>query len=324
MKGAIQKAEELAVQIGPAEARWQTGLMIAHAYACLGAVDDSRRFLKQPPLPQDPAGYNRYLQYVSILAAAGEYAEIEQCITRLESPEAAAAIRSYVVYYDALLARKHLQQSLPQAAAGINEASDPNALFSLALGYQMAGNTVQARKACLLSGDSYTRFVACSYMAATLGMAGKPEQAAFYLDQAENEKALFAEGVEADPYTLMIYGRALAFAGRIEQATRIYTQLSDEIDALYVGAVIASELRDAGHADVAQTIIGNAKANAVRLRKTTDRPDYLSSCYGDFLITLGLFRDFDAELKQSSDPLQGANLLTGAAQALADEIVYRQ
>ncbi len=319
----LEKASEQLEEVNDVDMQRKTGLSIAYLYALLSEKDAARRFLNPtPPAPTDERSYNNYIQYLTILATLGDYQQIDANIERLGNPQSEAMIRGFVVYYDAILHRSHLHQSLQDAAMLIDESSDPHSRFYLALGYDAAGNRVESRKTCLKSSDPNARFVTCSYMAATLGMTGALREAAFYLDQAHTELNVLSNKESIDPYTQMIYSRGLALAGRIGEATEIYARLNDKMDAMYVGSVLASQLRATGHATIADSIIRNTKETFSRLKGQTVRKEDLYTCYGDFLTTLELYDTLTTELRQTREPLLKANLLIGGAQALADEVVY--
>jgi tetratricopeptide (TPR) repeat protein len=319
----LEMAGEQIRELDDAETRRETGLSLACVYALLEDRQGAQQYLKAPPpLPSAAASQDAYIQYLTLLAALGDYEELEANIQRAGNPEAEAMIRGFTVYYDALLERSHLAQSLQDAAMCINEDSDPHTRFYLAFGYHAAGNRAACRKTCLRSGDPYQRFVSCSYMAAMLGMTGSPREADFYLEQAHSEQDLFPEGTQIDDYTQMIHGRASALAGRIEEATETYARLEDRVNAMYIGSVLASRLRAGGHAIIADSIIRNTDETFARLRNRTGGRDSLYTAYGDFLTTLELYDKLNGELRRTPEPLLKACLLLGGAQALADEIVY--
>lgn len=320
----LGKVEKLLIQIDDPEMRRQTSLAIAYTHALLGEQETGKRFLTPAPaLPDDEAGFNQYMLYATILAALGEYDQIKASIEQLDDPQAEVLINGYIVYYDAVLQRSHLTQSLKDAADRMERNSAPHVYFYLALGYQLAGDSVAARKTCLTSTDPLGRFTACSYMSASLGMIGD-DDATFYLDEAERALSEITDHSGIDPYTLMIQGRALALAGRVKKATEVYTQLNGQIEAMYVGSVLAKQLRDTGHIDIEAAIIRDSKSKFAAFRKRPERTDYLYNCYGDFLITLELYDVLNAELRRTTDPLLKANLLLGGAQALADDYMYRR
>lgn len=319
----LELAEEQLSLIKDDGQQQDIGLAIAETYALLSERDKGMAYLLPAvPFPNDAAGVEEYLSYISVLAAFGDYTLIEAAIEQIQDPQIECVIRGYILYYDAVQQNAHLNLSLRDAAACTDATSNAVNIFYLALGYQRAGDTASARKTCLMSRDPQARFTACAYMAATMGMAGELQESRFYLTQAQSELAVVDLDAQVDPYTKMMYGRALAYAGKVDKATEIYTQLDDEIDSIYVAAVLGNALRTTGHADVADAITRSVKTRFHKFKSQTRRRDYLYTCYGDFLATMGLLDDLNEERRMTRDPVLNANLLLGGAQALTDAYLY--
>ncbi len=319
----VKKAEEQLAQITDPEAKRKAGLAIAETYALLDEPQTGRRFLPpMPPRPNDPASHDDFLEYIAVLAALGEYEKLEGAIDAVHAPAEKDLIRSYVVYYDALLQRGNLPTSLNAAATELQDNPSPHILFYLALGYQQTGHSEKARQTCLMPKAPLARLLTCAYMAATMGMAGEEDETAFYIDEATDALANTPDAPSVDAYTLMLYGRALVFAGRFEEATDIYAELGNKIDGIYLGSVLAKRLRYSGNPSIAKSVVRNIESRIARYEAEARQLDYLYNCEGDFLASLEMFNEFNGQLRRITDPQHKIQLLLGGAQALADAYLY--
>lgn len=319
----LENAEEQIAPLNDSALKRKAQLTLAYTYVLLGEQEQGERVLPPlPPPPDNDASIKTYLNHLSILAALGEYDQLESSIELLNNRRTEALIRGYAVYYDAVLQKPHFEISLKAAADIINRHSAPHAAFYLAFGYHRSGQTDKARKTCLTLSDPYSRFVACAYMASAMRQYGALDEAAFYLNEAEESRSLIVTADSIDPYTQMIYGRALALAGKMESAAQIYNLLDGHPEIIYVGSAIIRNLNDTGRTEQVESIIRDIQSRFSRYRTTTSDQSYLYNSFGDFLVSLELYKDFNAELKQTSDPMLKANLFAGGAQALADNLMY--
>lgn len=319
----LEKAAEQLNAISDPGMKRETSLSIAYIYAQLGEQQTGRRFLPPAPrLSRDGGDINRYIEYLTVLAAFADYDQIEEGIKRLDNRQTTALIRGIVVFHDAILQSGHLSRSLKEASKRIDEDSDPYAIFYLALGHQLSGDSDKARRICQKAKTARARFVACADMAATMGQLHEKKETRYYLDQAESALSSMDDPGKISPYPLMLYGRALAYAGELEKATEIYAQLEGQTDAIHLGSVLARELHANGRRDIEKSVVRNVQSNFTKYVRKADRVEYVYNCYGDFLATMELFYDLNAQLKNTQEPLLKAQLLLGAAQSLTDGFVY--
>ncbi len=321
----LSKAAGQLDNIDDAVTRREARLMIAHTCALLGDRETGRRIMPSlPPLPESDSEFDAYLHYLTILAAVGDYSQIEASIEQLDNPRLETLIRGFVVYYDAILRSPHLKQSLEKAADRMSGKTTSHALYYLALGYQLSGQPAKARKTCLLSNDPAVQFWTCSYMAATLSAYQETGEAAFYLERADQVRASIANDAGLKPQALMMYGRALALAQRFEEAQRMYSGLYGQTEAFHVGSAIGRALRSAGRLEEVKRLVREMKSHFVSMAENTDHIEDLYDSYGDFLIALEQFYDYDKILKQTPDAELKIHFLIGGAHALADELIYGQ